>query len=171
MRVTTSYRVSCILAPAELQAVSTILIPNQVAAATNAPRAAELMERAAARLKASDRSFQKYLSLSSVVGSDLEVKEVTSKRNALGKVIVDLRAAVEAHDQSSVIESSQESMPLAFRSMDDAMQKLQKLDLVETRESSESAVHAFELSRGIVVGSVLLGLVAAAWTWFLCVEP
>ncbi|NYH20309.1 methyl-accepting chemotaxis protein [Paraburkholderia bryophila] len=149
---------------AELFAARERLALDRAAFMIGTPDAASTLERARVMRTTSDMWWKKYLDLPRDANEDRLAQDVVAKRDALHQQLDAFSATIAANDQAKVLGGAQR-LQASYNDLANADDALRKDQFTSAREGYDSAQGSFDTFRLVSIGALLLGVLAAAFSY------
>ncbi|MEX3638837.1 methyl-accepting chemotaxis protein [Paraburkholderia sp. BR14427] len=149
---------------AEIFAARERLALDRAAFLVGTPDAASTIERARMLGTTSDMWWKKYLDLPRDADEDRLAQDVAAKRNALHQQLESFATAIEANDQSKLVEHAK-NLQAVFNDLVGADDALRKYQFDSAKQGFDSAQNSFHLFRMVSIGALVLGVLAAALSY------
>ncbi|MDB5783851.1 methyl-accepting chemotaxis protein [Caballeronia mineralivorans] len=150
---------------AELYTARERLVFDRAALLAGTPEAAPTIERGALMRGRANDFWKKYSELQQTPAEKQLADTSNAKRLALQKAIDSGYEAVKANDQARIIETAK-AMQAAYGELSTANDALHKLQFDEARQGYDAAQSAAVTFRRLSLSAILIGLGAAAFSWF-----
>jgi methyl-accepting chemotaxis protein-1 (serine sensor receptor) len=150
---------------AELYTARERLVFDRAAFLAGTPDAAPTIERGAMMRGRADAFWKKYSEMPQEATEKQLADASNAKRLALQKLVDSGYDAVKANDQTRIIESAK-AMQVAYNELslaNDALRKFQFDAASKGYDAAQAAASSFQI---ISLSAILLGLAAAAFSWF-----
>ncbi|MBB5418592.1 methyl-accepting chemotaxis protein [Paraburkholderia atlantica] len=149
---------------AEIYAARERLALDRAAFLVGTPEAASTIERARMLGSTSDTWWKKYLDLPRGADEDRLAQDVAAKRNALHQQLESFATAIEANDQSKLVEHAK-SLQAVFNDLVGADEALRKYQFDSAKQGFDSAQSSFHMFRMVSIGALVVGVLAAALSY------
>ncbi|MGF6444909.1 methyl-accepting chemotaxis protein [Paraburkholderia youngii] len=149
---------------AEMYAARERLALDRAAFLVGTPEAASTIERARMLGSTSDMWWKKYLDLPRDADEDRLAQDVAAKRNTLHQQLEAFATAIEANDQSKLVEHAK-NLQAVFNDLVTADDALRKYQFDSAKQGFDSAQNSFHLFRMVSIGALVLGVLAAALSY------
>ncbi|WP_176060880.1 methyl-accepting chemotaxis protein [Paraburkholderia sp. BCC1876] len=149
---------------AELFAARERLALDRAAFMIGTPDAAPTLERARSMRATSDMWWKKYMDLPRDPDEDRLAQDVVSKRDTLHQTMDGFSATIAASDQPKVVANAQR-LQATYNDLANADDALRKYQFTSAKAGYDSAQGSFETFRLVSIGALLLGVVAAAFSY------
>ncbi|ASL41872.1 Methyl-accepting chemotaxis protein II [Burkholderia sp. AD24] len=149
---------------AELFAARERLALDRAAFMIGTPEVASTLERARAMRTTSDMWWKKYMELPRDANEDRLAQDVVAKRDALHQQLDAFSATIAANDQAKVLGGAQR-LQASYNDLANADDALRKDQFTSAREGYDSAQGSFDTFRLVSIGALLLGVLAAAFSY------
>ncbi|SAL54432.1 methyl-accepting chemotaxis sensory transducer [Caballeronia sordidicola] len=151
---------------AELYSARERLVFDRAAFLAGTPEAASTMERGATMRSRADGYWKKYTELPVEDAQEKQLADASNaKRLALQKLIDGGYDAVKANDQARIVESAK-AMQAAYNELSGANDALRKFQFDAARQGYDAAQSAASTFETLSLGAIVIGLIAAALSWF-----
>ncbi|MBB5402453.1 methyl-accepting chemotaxis protein [Paraburkholderia youngii] len=149
---------------AEIYAARERLALDRAAFLVGTPEAASTIERARMLGSTSDMWWKKYLDLPRDADEDRLAQDVAAKRNTLHQQLEAFATAIEANDQSKLVEHAK-NLQAVFNDLVTADDALRKYQFDSAKQGFDSAQNSFHVFRMVSIGALVLGVLAAALSY------
>jgi methyl-accepting chemotaxis protein-1 (serine sensor receptor) len=150
---------------AEIYAARERLALDRAAFELGTPDAAATIERARMLRGVSDDFWKKYMSLSRGPEEERLAQEVVARREALHQIADAFVATVQSGDQVKVIAGAK-ALKEAYDGLSKADAVLDKFQMTQAQQGFDDAQAAFSLLRMVSIVALLVGIGAAAYSFF-----
>ncbi len=150
---------------AELYAARERLALDRAAFMMGTPESAPTLERARLMRTTSDTWWKKYIDLPRDADEDRLAQDVVGKRDALHQQADAFAAIIAASDQSKLIDGAKR-LQAAYNELASADDALRKFQFESAKKGYDTAQSYFDTFRVISAGALLVGVLAAALSYF-----
>jgi methyl-accepting chemotaxis protein-1 (serine sensor receptor) len=149
---------------AELYAARERLALDRAAFLFGTPEVAETVERAKSMRATSDGWWKKYYDLPRDAEEDRLTQDVAAKRDALHQSMDAFASVVTGNDQSKVVAGAKD-LQARYNDLALADDVLRKLQFTQAQQGFDESQDAFATFRLVSIGAVVLGLLAALFSY------
>ena len=149
---------------AELYAARERLALDRAAFLFGTPEVAATVERAKLMRTTSDAWWNKYYDLPRAPEEDRLTQDVSAKRDALHQAMDAFAATVTGSDQSKIVAGAKD-LQARYNDLAVADDALRKLQFTQAQQGFDDSQDAFATFRLVSIGAVVLGLLAALFSY------
>jgi methyl-accepting chemotaxis protein-1 (serine sensor receptor) len=130
-----------------------------------APDLESIIAKSQGFAKQSHALWDKYLALPRSADEDRLTQEVIRTRDAMDKGLEDFAAALRSGDKQAITQAGLKNNDL-YSAFNSAGEKLRHFQFSTAKDDYESQQRGFTLFRGVIIGAIALGVLAAIYSWY-----